>query len=378
MHLKYVRLFSSGALNKVRVTGNQDVRRLLASPEQLLSAVPKMLPNFDTPQNQRLHNAFRKTLLLSQPREHALQRRTWTKELMSRKPAARYLEELKLEFSKIVTAVGQPGTLEMVNQVAAPFVASIVGNVLLGCPKSDHKQLIQWADVLEAYLVDPLPNPALAESTAREHLAAAAYFQAHLRRPGRSVLHRMAATTPAIAEDPDQAVALLMLLGAYHNTTRAVAATFAWVAQNGAAASAEIVAQAPPFGVVDEVLRLWPPPCVLLRNAAAPVSLSSGEVIAPGTVVLLDVAAANRDPEAFRNPEEFVANRPEAERARLVTFGRGPHRCLGAGFARMQMEVALHGVLAQWPRLKLADTPDATVWHQETSFQGFTRLLAHT
>lgn len=81
-----------------------------------------------------------------------------------------------------------------------------------------------------------------------------------------------------------------------------------------------------------ETLRLYPPTVALLRRALTDVTLRDGRLVRAGEHVAVDLHAANRDPAVFgADAEEFRPGRAVAERARPwgLTFGSGPHLCLG-------------------------------------------------
>ena len=73
--------------------------------------------------------------------------------------------------------------------------------------------------------------------------------------------------------------------------------------------------------------------------------------------VLVSIGAANRDPEVFADPDEFDIRRREA--AEHLSFGHGPHYCLGAPLARLEARVVLEELTAALPSLRLA--PDQTL-----------------
>ncbi|MGI5243231.1 cytochrome P450 [Dactylosporangium sp. CA-139066] len=85
--------------------------------------------------------------------------------------------------------------------------------------------------------------------------------------------------------------------------------------------------------VVDEVGRLYPPTQFTARRATAPLTLPSGDVIPSGASVVLMLGAANRDPDAFPDPDRFQPGRPGPQ---PVTYGHGPHLCFGAPLARQE------------------------------------------
>lgn len=92
-----------------------------------------------------------------------------------------------------------------------------------------------------------------------------------------------------------------------------------------------------------------------VRATTADVELG-GVTIPAHTVVFINTSAANFDPGAFPDPDRFAVDRANA--AEHLTFGHGPHRCLGAQLARMELELAFTSVLAAFPRLALAVPAD--------------------
>ncbi|PWK87871.1 cytochrome P450 [Lentzea atacamensis] len=108
---------------------------------------------------------------------------------------------------------------------------------------------------------------------------------------------------------------------------------------------------------VEELLR-WIPAQeisdILPRYALEDVELSGGTVQA-GEPVLLAKHAANRDPRQYPDPDRFDVTRNAKGH---LTFGHGPHHCIGAQLARMDLQVALTAILERFPALRLAgDVP---------------------
>ena len=71
---------------------------------------------------------------------------------------------------------------------------------------------------------------------------------------------------------------------------------------------------------------------------------------------------ANRDPEVWRDPDAFVPRGSPSRTPRLLSFGGGPHYCLGAALARMTLEEVVRGVAGLAP--KLTADPDEIEWIQ--------------
>jgi cytochrome P450 len=94
-----------------------------------------------------------------------------------------------------------------------------------------------------------------------------------------------------------------------------------------------------------------------MRTALEDVEIDGVRVEA-GTTVFPLLAAANRDPEVFLNPETIDIRRPNA--ARHLAFGHGAHFCLGASLARLEGTVALRTLAERVPQLALVS--DAVEW----------------
>jgi cytochrome P450 len=75
-----------------------------------------------------------------------------------------------------------------------------------------------------------------------------------------------------------------------------------------------------------------------------------GVMVPAGAVVYLCMDAANHDPEVFERPDEYDIFRPKAHH---MSFGFGPHRCLGTDVAKQEMVVAINGLMDRWPNLQI-------------------------
>jgi cytochrome P450 len=91
-------------------------------------------------------------------------------------------------------------------------------------------------------------------------------------------------------------------------------------------------------------------------------------VLRAGTFLMLSTSAANHDPAAFRDPDVFDIT---ADREPQLTFGGGPHFCLGASLARAEMHEALMALTRAFPGLELDGEP---VWRAPTGIFGPDRL----
>ncbi len=116
---------------------------------------------------------------------------------------------------------------------------------------------------------------------------------------------------------------------------------------------------------IEETLRYEPPVTLIPRIALEDFELQ-GNKIEAGQVVQLSIASANRDPSHFPNPEIFdISQKP----ARYLSFGFGPHGCLGAPLAKEQARIALTTVFRRLPGIKL-DESKQIVWYRNAANRG--------
>jgi cytochrome P450 len=108
--------------------------------------------------------------------------------------------------------------------------------------------------------------------------------------------------------------------------------------------------------IFDEILRLEPPVVSLPRLCTRDVVLG-GQQIKKGEAVLMHFGAANRDPGEFDRPADFQVERP---RNRHLSFGGGPHRCIGSNLARLNLRVVFEEILSRMDDIRVDDsyTPD--------------------
>jgi cytochrome P450 len=104
---------------------------------------------------------------------------------------------------------------------------------------------------------------------------------------------------------------------------------------------------------VAEILRYEPPVQLVVRAALRPAELD-GRPVPAGSMVFGLIAAANRDPAQVKEPEVFDVTR---EQASSLSFGAGPHYCLGAYLAGMQGEILFPRLLRRFPRMCPAGQP---------------------
>jgi cytochrome P450 len=301
-------------------------RSLLAPPDMQAQRAPSFL-SLDPPDHTRL-------------------RRLVSKAFAPRIIAA-LAPRIRERCDDLLTAAGAEGRqqLEVVSQLAYPLPVRIISE-LLGVPAGDHARFAGWsarlARSLQPQFVAADRAPAAAAQQAR--LEFADYFReliaARRARPADDLLSELirAEDDGHYLSEQELIATCVLLLVAGHETTvglisNAILALLRHPDQLAALrADPELAA-----GAVEETLRYDAP--VQLTGRVARGGMHVGQVSAPdGAVLLLLLAAAGRDPEAFPDPDRFDVRRAAGSH---LAFAAGPHFCLGAPLARLEATIAL-------------------------------------
>jgi cytochrome P450 len=191
-----------------------------------------------------------------------------------------------------------------------------------------------------------------------EFLSLAADRRAH---PGEDLLSFIAAD-PELELD-DVVITAILIAVAGHETTANLLGTGIIRLLQPSADGSRLIDSVDPAdpSLLNELLRLDGPVQATARTATEDQTVA-GVDIAAGQQALVVVAAANRDPAVFDNPDEFRLGRTGPA---SLTFGYGAHYCLGAALARLEIEIALDQILARKPRLA-----GAVTWRDTPAIRG--------
>lgn len=292
--------------------------------------------------------------------------------------AVRALEpEIEALVAELLDKVAESGRLDVVPDLAYPLPVAVICR-MLGVPLEDEPQFSQAAALLAQGLDPIMTLTGQASDTADERLQAGEWMRDYLgtlvERRRADPREDMISALIAAEEDGDQLTAdeivatCNLLLVAGHETTvnliaNAVQAMMRDPAQWTALATDPDRANV----IIEETLRYDPPVQLMMRIAGDEMQIGPTRV-PQGDSILLLVAAANRDPDAFDRPDVFD---PDREGLRHLSFSKGPHFCLGAPLARLEARIALTELARRFPDIRLAGEP---VYKPNVTLRGLASL----
>ncbi|MCI3271614.1 cytochrome P450 [Streptomyces cylindrosporus] len=252
------------------------------------------------------------------------------------------------------------GTVDLVAAVTDDYALLNLAD-LLGVPDGDRGLLLHWTRRVIGYQDPDESGPSVLDAAGRpvnprsptalrDMFGYAQQLAAHKRRhPADDVM-----TT--LAQDPELTDAELemfffLLTVAGNDTVRSAApGGLLALAEHPEAYELLHSGRAELPSAVDELLR-WHPPVLSFRRTAAKDTELAGRRIRAGDKVVVFHASANRDERVFADPDRLDLSRTPNPH---VSFGDGPHVCLGAHFARLQLRVLYAEVLRAFPELRTA------------------------
>lgn len=303
-------------------------------------------------------HVIRDGMLDREPPDHTRLRR-----LVARAFTPRFVEGLRPRVQRImdglVDRVVGAGSFDLIAELAEPLPVTVIAE-LLGIPEEDRRYLRPWsADICGMYELDP------DEATARRAVAAALEFSEYLRGLIRA---RRQEPTPdligqmvAVVDEGDRLTedeligTCVLLLNAGHEASVNGAGNAWWALFRNPdqldrlREDRSLVPTA-----VDELLRYDTPLQMFERWVLEEVEVG-GVRIGRGQELALLFGSANRDPEAFADPERLDVGRDPNPH---LSFGAGIHNCLGAPLARMELATSFATILHRLPGLELEEEPE--------------------
>jgi cytochrome P450 len=313
------------------------------------------------------------SMLDRDPPDHTRLRR-----LVSKAFTPRAIEGLRPRITELVDGMldemAAEGRVDLVDALAFPLPFSVIAE-MLGTPPADHERIRQLTGTVVRSL-EPVADPELVAAivAADEELSGLAAEMIAWKRanPAGDLLTALihAEDDGDVLNDDELVAQTLLLYIAGHETTVNLIAggTLALLRHPGQLA----LLRADPAlagNAVEELLRYDSPVQASRRITVEPVTVR-GTTIPAGAFVMASLASANRD-ESFwgADADELRLDRENARQH--VSFGAGPHHCLGASLARLEASIAFDHMVGRFPGLALDGD---VVWNGRINLRGPARL----
>ncbi|MGB1235030.1 MAG: cytochrome P450 [Planktomarina sp.] len=253
---------------------------------------------------------------------------------------------------------------DLLKHFAQPLPVTVIAN-LLGVPTTRIDDLLKWSNTMVA-MYQPARTRAVedaAEAATKDFITYLDDIINHRRKhPGTDLITDLIAAEEAgeTLNAAELTSTIILLLNAGHEAT---VHTIGNAVKTLADHPADITPQ-----TLEELLRFDPPLHIFTRWTYEDIDCF-GTTIPKNTQVACVLAAANRDPAAFDNPNQFD---PHRKPNKHKSFGAGIHFCVGAPLARLEIEIGLRTLFQRCPNLKITEPPHyAKTYH----FHGLTQLM---
>jgi cytochrome P450 len=352
------------------VTGYEDARALLNDPRMSKDSAGahQLIAAKIGPENTDSSPALVSHMLNADPPQH-----TRLRKLINKAFTARTVARLRPRIEEITAALldemADRDQVDLMQAYAGPVPITVICE-LLGIREEDRGEFTGWSNIL------------LSSVEVEEMQAAGHSMHDYLTglvgqkraEPGPDLLSDLVLTTDegdSLGEEELVSMAFLLLVAGHETTVNLIAnATLALLRAPEQLAKLQADPSLLP-GAVEEFLRFdGPINIATLRFTTEPIEVG-GTTIPEGEFVQVSLLAANRDAERFPDPDELDVTRPAGGH---VAFGHGIHYCVGAPLARLEAEIALGGLLARFPDLRLAVDPEQLRYRNSTLVHGLQEL----
>jgi cytochrome P450 len=254
---------------------------------------------------------------------------------------------------------GQP--FDIIGALAFPLPTIVIAE-MLGAPREDREHLKNWSENITSFQQAGKVVLERAERAQQSILELTDYFRALIQERRKTPKDDLLSALAAVSEDGETLsdsdlfdTCVTLLIAGHETTTSLIGNGMLELLKDPE--QMELLRADPGLirSAVEEMLRFHSPVLAMHRRVAKDVTLR-GRQISSGDLLYMILAAANRDPEVFFEPNHFNIRRPVAEN-KHIAFGYGIHFCLGAPLARLEAPIAVQALLTRFPRLRLDGEP---------------------
>ncbi|MEY9860566.1 cytochrome P450 [Catenulispora sp. GAS73] len=284
-------------------------------------------------------------------------------------------ERIQAAVDRLVTAIAPDGRADLVDALAVPTPVVVICD-LLGIPESDGAAFQAYTRSL---MTPNDPNrPSTRELVAGMHTCLVDLIERKRAEPADDLLTAMIAARDGddrLTENELTSLAFLILWAGFETTVHLISNSIATVLSEPQLA--DLVREEPDphtprmAALVEELLRRDGPMLTAIRRFPVEDIRVGERTVPAGETVLLAIGSANRDPQYITNPDDIDLERAAAGH---LGFGHGPHYCLGAPLARMEVRTALWTAIHRLPNLALAIPEHDLPWKPDHRQHAVTAL----
>jgi hypothetical protein len=275
---------------------------------------------------------------------------------------------------RLLDEVESKGSMDVIADFALPLPA-IVTAEMLGVPTRDFPRLKKWTEDFMEILANFQHNPERAARSIQSVDDMAEYFHAFLAElrvhPREGLVHSLMTAEvegDRLTDDEVVANSIIVTVGGQETTTTLIGNGLLTLLRNPDQLQR---LKSDPWlmpSAVEELLRYESPVQQTARLATRELELG-GKKIRRRQAVIAVLAAANRDPERFPDPDRLDLGRQDN---RHVAFGWAAHFCLGAALARLEAQIAFEMLLRRFPNMALDSVPPR--WRCNLDLRGLESL----
>lgn len=276
--------------------------------------------------------------------------------------------------NRLLDEVQNKGQMDLIADLAEPL-PGIVTAEMLGVPLGDRHQLKDWSADFAEMLGNFQHNPEHAPRMLRTVQNMTAYFRDRVRElkdiPREGLVHSLMTAEvdgDRLTEEEVVANSIVTMVGGQETTTNLIGNGVLTLLRNPGEMEKLQEDRSLIPTAVEEMLRYESPSQHTGRLAPEDVKLG-GKAIRKGQAVMAVMAAANRDPERFPDPDRFDVARADN---RHLAFGYAAHFCFGAALARVEGQEALEAIVRRLSSLE--SQPGTLVWRNNLGLRGLTAL----
>jgi cytochrome P450 len=305
-----------------------------------------------------LHPLREPSLLATEPPDHTRYRKTVSAVFTSRAVAA-LRDRVEETAANLLDELASESVVDIVGRYCSLLPVAIISDIL-GVPEKDRSRVLRFGELAAPSL--DVGVPWRQYRTVQQGIAGFdAWLVEHLRQlrraPGDDLMSQLIQAADSgegetyLDERELTAIAALVLAAGFETTVNLLGNGIRMLLD--APEQLDMLRERPELwpNAVEEMLRLDSPVQLTVRKAVNDVELM-GKRVGRGDVVLLYLAAANRDPSVFEHPHRFDIERANA--GRHLAFSGGRHFCLGAALARAEGEVGLRTFFDRFPDVRAA------------------------